>query len=97
MPHHIIVPVIRRADYDVAFEQFDNMTLVHVRVRHWSHIVARKMLEEWNVIREMHGGPFFAMNTDDPVQPKFLRLFGFNAVGTATEEGGKLRTLYRKD
>jgi hypothetical protein len=97
MGHQIVIPVIRRGDYEVAFEQFDDFTFVHVRVHKWSHSVARKMLAEWLVLLDLHGGPIHALNLRGPTQLKFLRLFGFSPCGECKDIDGNPCILYRKD
>ena len=97
MPHQLVVPVVRKPDYQIGFEQFDDLTLVHVTFSRWNREVYRNVSEDFNQLYELHGGPLFAISIDDPRQPKFLKMFGFRPVDDCRELDGTPRTLYQKD
>lgn len=97
MPHSIVVPVIRRADYCVSIEQFDDTTLLHCVVRKWTTRVFRELREDFETLRRLHGGPFFVVDTDDPKLPKFLAKFGFIPHARCLDIDGNPRTMYTKD
>ncbi len=97
MPHALVVPVVRRKDYDMSIEQFDDMTFAHCRVYRWSRQVFEAMRGDVEAFVRLHGGPLYAMDNDDPRQRKFLRIFGFKPHGSCEEFGGIPRTLYKKD
>lgn len=94
--HELIIPVVTRPDYVIGLERpGTGMTFVHGRVNRWSHTVLRSMAADVATLREMHGGPFFAMGrADDRAHQKFTRAVGFVLVGGMPSLPGPLINLY---
>ena len=80
--HLKVIPVIRKPEYIVSIEQWDDLSFLHCSVTKWSHMVARRLRKDFEALCELHGGPFRALDNGSPTQSKFLKHFGFRRIGT---------------
>lgn len=92
----LVVPVIRRADYWIGFEQFGDTTGVHCGVRRWSHTVARAIRADFDTAVRLHGGPIWAIGRDDPTYVHFLKFMGFRLHSVRTSAAGQEASIYER-
>jgi hypothetical protein len=92
--HYPKVPVVRRADYEIALEQFDVWTFAHVRVFKWSSAVRKQFLKDCDAVVEMHGGPLLTLCVpSDAKQRRFQVMAGFEHAGHVTLRDGSPREV----
>jgi len=76
--HFLKVPVVRRADFEILFEQHVSGTFVHCNVKNYNATVKREIMTCWSQLTQLHGGPIYALHDlPDHKHRKFLCLFGF--------------------
>jgi hypothetical protein len=78
--HALIVPVVRRSEYTIGLEQPNpDCTFAHCTIRvPWTGRVRRQLTEDWNALKRLHRGPFYALiPPHDSKLQHFARLFGF--------------------
>src|SRR5579863_37689 len=77
--HYPKVPVCRRPEYEIAYEQYGEHTFCHVRFHvPWSPSVMRKYAADVQRLMALHGGPILAcVDLADVKLQRFARLFGF--------------------
>lgn len=76
--HYFKVPVCKRPEYTISFEEHINGTFAHCDVFRWNRTVRNSLLKDWNEVAEKHGGPLFVFKeqTNEKLS-KFIALFGF--------------------
>lgn len=76
------VPVVRRPEYTLYLEQATrDETFIHCDVYTWSPTVRRKLTDDWQALKALHGGPIRALHTPgDRKHLKFITLFGFKRL-----------------
>lgn len=76
--HFLKVPVCRRENFEILFEQHVSGTFVHCNVKKYNSTVKRELQDCWRQVTELHGGPIYALHDlPDHKHRKFLCLFGF--------------------
>jgi hypothetical protein len=78
--HELIVPVVRRPEYTISLEQPNpETTFAHCSIHvPWTGRVRRQITEDWEAVKRLHGGPFYALIPPrDTKLQRFARLFGF--------------------
>lgn len=79
--HYLKVPVIRRKDYEVLFEEHLQGTFIHCDVRSWTLATAKAMATDFKLLCELHGGPIHALHDcRDRKHEKFLKFYGFEPL-----------------
>ena len=93
----LLVPVIQRDDYTVAYEYSDFMVFGHVDVRRWGVEVAKRLREDVAAACALSDEPIYSLEVpEDPRQPKFLKMCGFHPIGEAENIHGQTVTLYER-
>jgi hypothetical protein len=81
--HFLKVPVCRRKDFEILFEEHIKGTFVHCNVTTYNASVKRELLECWDIVSYLHGGPIYALHDfSDRKHEKFLKMFGFSYFKT---------------
>lgn len=96
--HQLKVPVVRRDDYTIYLEQANpNLTFVHCIIRKWTKASRAKLLADWKTLRELHGGPIYALHPpEDEKHRKFLRIVGMRyATKYIDHASGLLTHIYK--
>jgi hypothetical protein len=97
--HEAKVPVIRKPEYTVAFEQINpETTFVHCTIHvPWTGRVRRQLTADWNALVNLHGGPFYAIIPPDNFKrQQFARTFGFERAAILTDlTTGQTNLIYR--
>lgn len=78
--HQFKVPVVRRPEYTLYFEQATRVhTFIHCDVHtRWSPAVKTRLAQDFAALKSLHGGPILALHEPgDLKHHKFLRMFGF--------------------
>lgn len=89
------VPVVQRPEYQILYEQYENLTFVHCNVYKWTPSVKQKLIKDADVLVELHGGPIYTIHEpEDRKHFKFIELFDFKFVQQIFGEDGKIRHLY---
>lgn len=72
------VPVCIRGAYTIFLERCFDRTWIHCEVRRWTAQTKRAMAQDFALIRQMQGGPIYALN--EPAgcakHQKFMRSMG---------------------
>ena len=95
--HSLVVPVVQRDDYQIAYERVQGMTLAHSQVRRWSAAIARRYLADLNAAQALLGEPLYAIQqVGNPTQDKFLRRLGATPCGTVRDHLGRDVLIYER-
>lgn len=97
--HYPKVPVVRRPDYEIAFEQFGEHTFSHCRLlTKWSPDIRDALKKDFEAALELHGGPLLVLvDKDNPQLRKFCGLFGFeHAMNITKKDGSDAEILIRR-
>lgn len=95
--HKLKVPVVRRPEYTIEFEQYGTQTFAHCAVRKWNHGVLRRLAGDAEAALRLHGGPVYALGQPrDPRHPHFMSLLAFVPIGTALTADGERVLLYER-
>jgi hypothetical protein len=90
LSHRIVVDVIVRPDYAVRYEQFDDLTFVHVDVHRWGSRIAREFRADIDAAHRLLGRPVYALERPEaPNQRHFLKLHGFEPCGRVRDAQGR--------
>lgn len=90
-----VTDIIVRPDYRVAYEQWDDVTFVHVTVHRWSAGIARQFRADIDAAHRLLGRPVYVLRLPEaPLQPKFLALHGFVPCGSARAADGRVVEAY---
>lgn len=93
----LLVPVVHRDAYTIAYEYTSGGLFGHVEMRKWNHKIARRARQDIDTAASLVEMPLYALeNPDDPRQPKFLKFCGFRPAGTAQASDGRTVTLYER-
>lgn len=92
--HQLKVPVVKRRDYTIYLEQANpTLTFIHCDVYRWSKTVLQNILTDWATLKELHGGPIYALHPpEDEKHLKFLRVVGMKYVSKYTDRRSGLLT-----
>ena len=75
----IKIPVIRRTNYTVYYENVEGNTFVHCDCYRWNKKIKQQLMKDLDTLKEMHKGNWYALNTfNDTKRYKFLNLMNFN-------------------
>ncbi len=97
--HHPKVPVCRRPEYEIMFEQFGAYTFAHARFfKPWTQEVKRKFKADADALVALHGGPLFVFIKNGDVKlRKFARMAGFrHAMNVVTFDGTPAEIMARQ-
>lgn len=76
--HYLKVPICKRPEFIVRLEEHIEGTFIHCDVFKWNKQVKKEILEVWDSISRLHGGPIYTfVGSDDIKIQKFMQLFGF--------------------
>lgn len=95
--HQLKVPVVRRPAFTIYLEQATpRHTFIHCTVHvRWSPAVKAELADAFAALKDLHGGPFFAVHRPhDTKHKKFLQMYGFRFVSTFTASDGSTRHIY---
>jgi len=91
------VPVIQRPAYSVSYEMTGRYHLGHVRVTKWSAPIARQFRKDIDTAQSLLGADVFVVvPADRPNLPKFLRMHGWDEVGTVINQHGLPAPLFMR-
>ena len=94
--HSLVIPVIRKPEYQVSIEQWADWSFLHCDIRKWNHTVAKRLRKDFESFCALHGGPFRALDNGSPTQSKFLKHFGFRLIDFAFNAEGVRMPLYER-
>lgn len=91
------VPVCRRPEYEITYENFEEVTFLHMEMKApWTPRVRRQFQVDLNMLLALHGGPGFVVSpAGDKKHHKFLSQFGFECVGPITMLDGSAKLIFR--
>ncbi|WP_066803337.1 hypothetical protein [Sphingomonas asaccharolytica] len=95
--HQLKVPVVRRPVYTLYLEQATpRHTFIHCDVHGvWTPRVKRDLCSDWQALRALHGGPFYALHEPgDRKHSKFLTMFGFRWAASFTDRRGNRMEIH---
>ena len=97
MKSRLVVDVVVRQDYVVRFEQWDDITFVHVDVHQCNTRIARAFRADIDTAHKLLGRPVYALHKPEaPLQPKFLAQHGFKPAGFVNDEFGRRVEIFER-
>ena len=95
--HAIVIPIIQREDYQIAYERVGGITLAHSQVRKWTAQIARRYVADLDMAQGLLGEPLYVIdNPESPLLPKFLRWLKFRPCGTVRDLQGRDVMIYER-
>ena len=93
---HLKAVVISNSFYTVFFEQYQNLTFIHIDVDgSYTATVKQFMLRDLRILLELRDSPLFALHTvSDVKHRKFLKLMGFQYLQKVNCVDGNIREVY---
>jgi hypothetical protein len=98
-PPNLKAVVISNRFYTVFFEQYQNLTFIHIDVSvSYTATVKQLMLQDLKVLMALRDSPLFALHDpDDLKHKKFLKLMGFSYLQNVPMTSGSVREVFIKD
>lgn len=98
--HRPKVPVVRFEEFTLSLSQpNDDMTVIHCDIHvPWSRRVKTRLAYGWELLRFLHGGPIYALHTEDQGRKheKFLKMYGFEPLERYVDAMSGLPTILYK-
>jgi hypothetical protein len=95
------VPVVRRPEYTISLELPNpETTFAHCSIHvPWTGRVRRQITEDWEAVKRLHGGPFYALiPPHDTKLQKWAALFGFKLELVLTDlTPGRTSLIFKLD
>jgi len=89
------IPVIIRPNYIVYIEDFQGSQFLHCDVFKWNKTVFKQLKQDWETLKELHGGPLYCLKEEDTTgYLKFIKSLGFKLLKPMISFSGKEVYIY---